>query len=796
MRKVYFVIVGLFVFGFVDAQVINFPDANFKAKLLTSSTANTVAELEGQVPVAIDSNGDGEIQVSEAQAIIYLNINGSGINNLSGLENFTNLFSFGIFDNPVNNINLSGLSNLHWLSIEDTNITNVDLSSVPLLTYIWLSEGDFETVDVSMLPNLVYFESQASELIHMDFSQNPLLTYVNCRNSHVTSLNVSQNTALTTLYCDNNQLTSLNISGLSSLNIINCAQNFLATINTEGANPTGLDCSYNPLTQLDASEMTNLISVNIQNTLLSSVDLSECPLAHQLYANHCPNLTTILVKNGNYFDQLQYANSPNLTYMCVTDDYALSIQAQVNAWGYNCIVNSYCSFTPGGTFYSIQGSAKADINNNGCDNDDMPFPFFKVNLSNGTITGNSISDVGGNINIPVIAGTHTLTPIIENASYFNITPPSVMVNFPAQNSPFIQNFCIAPNGAHNDLEVTLFPANVARPGFDAAYLLIYKNKGTTTQSGTINLTFDDSILDLVFANPTVSTQAANNLNWSFSNLMPFESREIAVVLNVNSPIEMPPVNGGHVLNYVATITASTDETPSDNTSILNQTVVNSLDPNDKTCLEGNIVSPEMIGEYVHYIIRFENTGTANAQNVVLKDMIDTTKFDVNSLVPLNGSHSYVTRVNANKVEFIFENINLPFDDANNDGYVVFKIKTKPTLVVGDAFSNSANIYFDYNFPIATNTATTTINALGTSDFEFSEYFTLWPNPVKNTLNITAKNDIVMNSISIYNMLGQLVQVATNALTVAAIDVSDLKSGTYFVRINSGKGISPAKFIKE
>ncbi len=58
----------------------------------------------------------------------------------------------------------------------------------------------------------------------------------------------------------------------------------------------------------------------------------------------------------------------------------------------------------------------------------------------------------------------------------------------------------------------------------------------------------------------------------------------------------------------------------------------------------------------------------------------------------------------NKVEFIFENINLPFDDANNDGFVAFKIKTKSSLVLGDTFSNSANIYFDYNFPIVTNTA--------------------------------------------------------------------------------------------
>jgi hypothetical protein len=155
-----------------------------------------------------------------------------------------------------------------------------------------------------------------------------------------------------------------------------------------------------------------------------------------------------------------------------------------------------------------------------------------------------------------------------------------------------------------------------------------------------------------------------------------------------------------------------------------------------------------VGKYVHYLIRFENKGTAEAQNVVVKDMIDTSKFDVSSLVVTQGSHPFVTRITeTNKVEFIFENINLPFDDATNDGYVAFKIKTKPSLVVGDSFSNTASIYFDYNFPIVTNTATTSVlQSLGTPDFEFDSYFKIYPNPVKNSLNIGCQktNQAVVN----------------------------------------------------
>ena len=136
----------------------------------------------------------------------------------------------------------------------------------------------------------------------------------------------------------------------------------------------------------------------------------------------------------------------------------------------------------------------------------------------------------------------------------------------------------------------------------------------------------------------------------------------------------------------------------------------------------------------------------------------------------------------------------PFEDANNDGYVAFKIKTKPTLAVGDTFSNNANIYFDYNFPIVTNTYTTTITALSSQDFDFNNVFTLSPVPSKEILTITTKQDVIMSSASIYNTLGQLVQVITDP--TETINVSELNAGNYFIRIFTDKGSATGKFIKE
>ncbi len=445
--------------------------------------------------------------------------------------------------------------------------------------------------------------------------------------------------------------------------------------------------------------------------------------------------------------------------------------------------------------YSIQGTVRYDSNSNGCNASDPILPNQKITFTNGSVTGNFFADQTGAYNYyNVQAGNNTFTPVLANPSYFTVTPPSATVNLSTTSNLFVQDFCIAPNGTHNDLEISIVPTTLARPGFNASYKITYRNTGTTTQNGSVTLNFNDNVMDLVAANPA-TTSGTNMLSWNFTNLAPFESRDIFVDMNINSPAETPAVNAGDLLQFTAVVNGASDETAENNTFILRQIVVGSLDPNDKTCLQGNTLALADVGKYLNYVIRFENTGTANAEFIIVRDQIDTSKFDISTLTPLSGSHSFTTRVfNTNQVEFIFQNINLPFDDANNDGYVAFKIKTKPTLTVGTVINNTASIYFDYNLPIITNTAATTVALLGTPDFDFGSVFTLSPVPAKAVLTITAKQDVTVSSVNIYNTLGQLIQVTTNP--GETIDVSGLKTGSYFIKIISDKGTASSKFIKE
>ena len=93
---------------------------------------------------------------------------------------------------------------------------------------------------------------------------------------------------------------------------------------------------------------------------------------------------------------------------------------------------------------------------------------------------------------------------VENPTYFNINPTSFVANFPTQASPFVQDFCVTANGEHHDVEVIILPTVPARPGFDAHYKLVYKNKGNQVENGNISFTYDDAVLDYVSSNSIVN----------------------------------------------------------------------------------------------------------------------------------------------------------------------------------------------------------------------------------------------------------------------------------------------------
>jgi hypothetical protein len=732
MKKFYLCSCLVFCLG-LSAQTVNIPDPLFKAALLESDPEFYHAYDNLGNYIVVDANSDGEIQNSEALNVYGLAIPEMQISNLTGILSFANLEVLDCSYNQLTSLNLSGMSNLLYLTAGSNSLT---------------------------------------------------------------TLNVTGCNAMISIECDFNQLTALDLSGLNSLETLVAPQNLLTSINLSGLNSLGsLEITGNQLTTLDLSGCPNVLYLSCAFNQLTSLDISSCHPEDVLCDSN--QITELIVKNGtdeSNFNIIFY-NNP-ITHICADEMEVAGMISLLELFEItDCAVNSYCSFTPGGTYYTIQGTNRFDANNNGCDAGDIAHPNLKFSITSDTAPGTIISDGSGAYSITVPEGNYTITPVFENASYFQFSPASFTANFPADASPMTQNICISPNGSHPDLEIVLLELEAAVPGFDSAYKIVCRNKGNQVMSGAVSLTYENDVLDLVSSNP-VANQSGNMLSWNLADLLPSESKEFLFTLNLNAPTETPPLNINDELDFVAQVTTANDEMPDDNSHSVQQIVVGSFDPNDITCLEGTVVSTDLIGEYVHYQIRFENTGTFPARNIVVRDDIDLSKFDINTLVPYSGSHSFVTKVSEpNRVEFIFENINLPFDDAHNDGYVAFKIKTHPTLVAGNTFSNTAAIYFDYNFPVMTDPATTLIQVLARHDFEFSDYFKVYPNPANEVLHFESRKGVVATSISIYNNLGQLVLAIPNAGKSTSVDISELARGSYFIKVNSDKGVSNTKFIK-
>ena len=796
-------------------DIVTIPDSIFKSKLLKANPSlygddndYIVAEDNDGNFIEIDINRNDEIEVSEALMIYKLNLIDDKIQSLEGIKSFKNLVRLWGSFNYITKLDLSGLSYLEEVECDNNKITDLNLSGLVQLQKLSCRWNELDILDVTGSKKLTYLDCHGDQIQDLKFDGLKDLVHLDCRGvgSSVRCgtfliLDLEEYPNLTYLDCGYRSIGELKLNSLSKLEYLFCDYNKLDTLDfTVLTNLKYFNCDYNKLYDLDILEMKNLQNLSCQSNKLTGLDASNLQFLTDLKCDS-NSLNYLLIKNGKGIKNLSFDANYGLDYICTDESEIQRVsRLSIDGRGGSCgNVNSYCTFAPGGTYYTIGGNTKFDFNANGCDPLDVSMPNLKFSIANVINKGEIISDTTSNYAIKVGAGSYTIVPKLENPNYFTVSPTSASITFPLQASPFDQNFCLSANGIHKDLEITVLPVDPARPGFDASYKIVYKNKGNITQSGIVNLTFNGAVLDVLSSIPVFENQTSNNLSWDFINLKPLETREIIVKLNINSPSESPAVNNNDVLKFKASIsTSETDEIENDNIFDLNQTVVGSFDPNDKRCLEGDIITSNLIGQYVHYIIRFENTGTYPAQNIVVKDMIDLSKFDISTLIPTSSSHSFVTKISeGNKVEFIFENINLPFDDATNDGYVAFKIKTKPTLKVGDSFTNEANIYFDYNFPILTNKATSKFQAtLGTPDFEFSNYFTLYPNPVSEVLNINATQAIEIQSLAIYDILGQLVIAVPNAKLVSNIDVSKLRTGTYFIKVKSDKGSSSMKFIKK
>lgn len=783
-----------------NPDIVFIPDAAFKNILVISDGANQVAEDLAYNFTSVDANHDGEIQYSEAANISMLNISQRGIADLTGLEAFHNLIRLNAGYNAP--------------------LTTIPTSALPLLADLSASHCNLTTLNLTNNHALKSLSCEYNSLTSLDFSQSPLMTFIHCQNNQLTTLNLTGLTALADLVASDNNITSVNTANLDSILTFNMALNELTSldltgmttiqqliipgnhidsINTAGClNLTNLRCNTNQMTYLDVSESTLLTNLDCSENTIVDLDLSHNSVLCGLNCSWNQTMRFINIKNGvdscyTNFNVFLGTNLQLLQFCCDDNEVNYFKNYFESLTALNLNVNSYCTFTPGGDYNTIDAGARFDGNNNGCDSGDAVYPNLRLNINDGTNSGAVFTDVTGVAHFFTQAGNFTITPAVENPTWFTISPASAAIPFAnTDNNTATQNFCISANGSHPDLEVVFAPVIAARPGFNAMYKLAYKNKGNQTLSGSIALTYEDAVMDFTSSDVPPASQTTGVLNYNFTNIAPFESRSFYLYFHVNAPTNTPAVNIGDILDFQAVITSTGgDDNPADNTFAFHQTVVGSYDPNDIVCLEGNIVSPVEIGNYLHYIINFENTGNADAENIVVREVIDTTQFDISTLQLLNSSASVTTRITGNLAEFIFPSINL---HSGGHGNILLKIRSNNSLTEGDMVSKRANIYFDYNFPVETLPENTVFQLLSNPGVDIDASVSIYPNPTKGLINIECSNTI--KSVELYDVQGRILQTNLVNENQASLDVSTQSKGVYFIKIISDKGMKVQKIVKD
>lgn len=179
MKKLYFLLLFLCISFASIGQIINIPDANFKNTLVNTNCAY----LQDQpASTDVDSNNDGEIEISEAAAVVGLNIENRSIANVDGMAYFVNLYNLSCGNNQLTSIDISGLHQLNYFSCPHNLFTEINLCGTAVQWF-----------DCSYNPNLTYVSiknnaisiilggrstSAEPPLNQLEFYNCPLLTMI------------------------------------------------------------------------------------------------------------------------------------------------------------------------------------------------------------------------------------------------------------------------------------------------------------------------------------------------------------------------------------------------------------------------------------------------------------------------------------------------------------------------------------------------------------------------------------------------------------------------------------------
>ncbi len=230
------------------------------------------------------------------------------------------------------------------------------------------------------------------------------------------------------------------------------------------------------------------------------------------------------------------------------------------------------------------------------------------------------------------------------------------------------------------------------------------NVGNELLSGKLVVDISNKT-SFVSAIPQPTSKVGSVLTWDFQNLKPGFNFAPDIRIYVPNPALV-----GSKLSFDGYLIGANNDTL--NHKFFEDDILCSYDPNDKRSWPDRDGDENLTlrAEHIDYMVRFQNTGNAEAFRVELVDVLPK-GLDKMSMMILENSHAMETQMIGDTLKFIFDDINLPDSMSNpegSQGYVLFSFKSEEGIAENTVLSNTASIFFDENAPIVTNTVINTI----------------------------------------------------------------------------------------
>lgn len=311
----HYLVILFFLSATIQAQIINFPDANFKARLMLSGTTESIARNANGDFVKIDVNSDNEIDLTEAAAIQFLQINSANINSISGIENFISLRGLECGNNNLTTLPVGALVYLKYLGCYGNHISSLtDIENLIALEDLSIGSNPLTTINLQNLHQLWRVEAS-----------DTLLSEINLCGTSVDNCWAIENPNLTALYLKNgivsNDLAKADLQIPPPLHNFEFYNSPLLTFicYDEGEYDAVLHgISYNTTGKTLTTSCDANCSLSVDDILQNTISL---------YPNPTSGIINIVVSNNQSFNKIIINNVLGQTIMTFGNTTILDISA-------------------------------------------------------------------------------------------------------------------------------------------------------------------------------------------------------------------------------------------------------------------------------------------------------------------------------------------------------------------------------------------------------------------------------------------------------------------------------------